>query len=402
MRQSVRMIAGRGLSLVGACAAGLFCLETAKFVGLGCLWWGASGCAQRGFTKPRSQIIEESRSDGLPVKSAEEERQEFFRGEELQRQRLMSLIRKRSGGEYRDVNYRFGPDDEIELNVFDVPELNVTAKVRASGFVSLPLVGAVKAGGLTEAEFHDQLKKRLASYVRNPEISIFISNYGSQKVAVMGAVRNPGSIALKKGSNSLLELLSQAGGVSDKAGNFMIFIPAELSGVTGNNDVEDRARLALTSDRLTGVRETGIEVYLDQVLGTGGGIPLEIPIRGGDMIIVPEAGKIMVEGEVEKPGSFDLSQQMTLLGALAASGGITYGAKIDEIEVVREASVDQKTRLVLDLEKIGAGEEKDVRLRNGDIVRVPSDSSRRLRQDTFEGITKLINFGVGGSVNLAK
>ena len=118
------------------------------------------------------------------------------------------------------------------------------------------------------------------------------------------------------------------------------------------------------------------------------------------MVLVPEAGKIMVEGEVQKGGSYDLNPQTTLLSALAAAGGITYGAKVDEVEVVRDLSLTRKAHLVLDLGKIASGEEKDVRLRNGDIVRVPSDSGRRLTQDTFEGFAKLINFGVGGTFSV--
>lgn len=127
---------------------------------------------------------------------------------------------------------------------------------------------------------------------------------------------------------------------------------------------------------------------------------MEIPVRGGDMIVVPEAGKVMVEGEVSKGGSFDLAQQMTLLGALAAAGGITYAAKVDEIEVVRAAGLQEKVHLVVDLAKVARGEERDPRLRNGDIVRVPSHSGRRLTQDTYEAITRIINFGVGSTYNI--
>jgi protein involved in polysaccharide export with SLBB domain len=118
------------------------------------------------------------------------------------------------------------------------------------------------------------------------------------------------------------------------------------------------------------------------------------------MIIIPEGGKIMVEGEVMRPGSIDLTRRMSMLSALAASGGITYGAKVSEVEVIREID-GRKVHLVLDLEKLASGEQEDVMLKNGDIVRIPSDSGRRLTQDTFEGLTRIINFGVGGTYNMA-
>lgn len=358
-----------------------------------------AGCAQKSFYDPRSTLIERADSTGQPMRSVEDERQAFLAQEKEQKQRLLTLVRTRSENSFRDQNYHVGPGDELEINVFDVPEMNVTAQVRQSGFVSLPLVGAVKAVGLTESELVDDLKKRLKEYVRNPQVSVYISNYGSQKVSVIGAVRRPGAIALKKGGNSLLELIGRAGGVTDKAGNFVNFVPAELSGLGAATDAESRAQLALSGNADT-IRGAGIEIALDQVMGTAGGVPIEVPVRGGDMIIVPEAGKVMVEGEVLRGGSFDLGQQMTLLGSLAAAGGITYGAKVDEVEVIRDIGRGEKAHLVLDLKRIGSGEEADPRLRNGDIVRVPSDSGRRLTQDTFDGLSRVINFGVGGSFNV--
>jgi polysaccharide export outer membrane protein len=370
-------------------------------------------CVNKGMTKPRSEVIEDAKAKGIEVTSISDDRAMFFAADERSHSQLLSMIRARANSADRDINYRIGPRDEIEVNVFDVPELNVTVRVRESGFIALPLVGALPAAGLTESELLASLEKRLADYVKHPQASVFISNYGSQKVAVLGAIQKPGTYSLRKGQNSILELISEAGGISDRAGNIVNFVPAELSGVSAGNEVEARAQLALASDRLLNLTPptvltkgtvsnagVGIQVYLDQVLGTSGSIPLELPVRGGDMIIVPEAGKIMVEGEVERTGTFELGRQMTLLGALAAAGGITYSAKVDEIEIVRDVGVDQKARLVMDLERLANGEEKDVRLRSGDIVRVPSDSSRRLRQDTFEGIAKIINFGVGGSVSL--
>ncbi len=357
-------------------------------------------CATKAITKPRSVEIEEAQERGVPMATRDEERKLFFAEEEKQKNRLVALIRQRAVGSFHDTNYRLGADDEVELNVFDVAELNVTVKVRQSGFITLPLVGAVRAAGVTESELHDDLVERLSMFVRQPQVNVFVAQYGSQKVAVVGAVRKPGTIPLKKGANSVLELISEAGGVSDKAGNFLNFVPAEFSGVGATNDVEARARLALAANDALDARGGGIQIYLDQVLGTSGGVPLEIPVRGGDMVIVPEAGKVMVEGEVEKPGSYDLNPSTTLLSSLAAAGGITYSAKVDELEVVRELGVDKKVHLVLDLSHIASGEERDVRLRNGDIVRVPSHSGRRLSRDTFEGISRVLNFGIGGSVNL--
>lgn len=360
---------------------------------------GFFGCSNRAILKPRSEVIAEAKHNGIMMPSAQQERRVFFKNEEINSQRVLKLIRQRASNDFRDANYRIGPGDEIEINVFDVPELNLSARVQQSGFVSLPLVGGVQAVGLNETELRDRLRQRLAVYVKSPQVSVHVSNYGSQRVAVLGAVSQPGTYSLKKGSNSMLELISEAGGLTDKAGSFMNFIPAELSGIGSANEVEARAKLALSSYSSHN-RNSGIEIPMDQIMGTTGAIPLEIPVRGGDMIIVPEAGTVMVEGEVTKTGSYELGGRTTLLGALAAAGGITYAAKIDEVEVMRAVDGNRKTHLTVNLEQIATGEEQDVRLRNGDIVRVPSHSGRRLRQDTFDGISRLINVGIGGSVPL--
>jgi polysaccharide export outer membrane protein len=359
------------------------------------------GCVAKGITKPRSEIIEQAISNGQEIASIEEDRERFFGAMYEQQDKLLTLLQQRSSGGSRDANYRIGPQDELEINVFDVPELNLTARVGQSGFISLPLVGGVQALNLTEAELQKELTKRLSSYVRQPQVSVVVSHFGSQKVAVLGAVDKPGTYPLKKGTNSIIELISEAGGVSTKAGNYINFVPVELSGVSSSNDAEARARFALQSQAGGTTAMQPIEVALENVLGTSGGIPIEIPIRGGDMIIVPEGGKVMVEGEVTSPGAFELGQRMTLLGALAAASGVTYSAKLDEIEVVREASLQDKYHLVVSMEDLSSGKYPDIRLKNGDIVRVPSASGRRMSQDTFEGIAKMINFGIGGNVALA-
>lgn len=358
------------------------------------------GCSSRALTTPRSEVVADARARGMAVPTVEEDRALFEEFEELNQQRIAALVRLRARGDSKQANYQIGAGDEIEVNVFDVPELNVTAKVRESGFVSLPLIGAVQAIGKTESELSDEIASRLRTFVRDPQVSLYISHYGSQVVAVLGAVRNPGNYPLKKGANSVLEVLGIAGGISEKAGNFLTFIPAEVSGLRDAGDPLARAQLAVHGTPRERVQSSGVELALDQVLGTSGTLPISIPVRGGDIILVPEAGKVMVEGEVQRPGSFDLGQQMTLLSALAASGGITYGAKIDEVEVTRDLPNARKVSLVYNLERIASGEEPDLRLRNGDIVRVPSHPGRRLTQDTFEGISKLINVGVGGTYSV--
>ncbi|MCB0354561.1 MAG: polysaccharide export protein [Bdellovibrionales bacterium] len=365
----------------------------------GLLALGVLGCAQRSITKPRSELISDARSSGMPVRSIAEDRELFFLKSEEQNTRLQQLLfRRLSAGSINDV-YRIGAGDVVKLNVFDVEELDVEARVRESGDVVIPLIGSVDAVGLTEHDLQERIAGRLSEFIRSPRVSVYVSAFGSQKVAVIGAVEKPGSFPLEKSSNTLMELVSRAGGLSDKAANYLKLVPAEYSTQSefalGAGDV----RAQLNQFQRAGSQppeRAGIEIPLDSVLGLSGSAPLEMPIRPGDMIIVPQAGQVLVEGEVENRGSYALGQRTTLLGALAAAGGITYSAKIDEVEIIRP-DVNQKLRLVLNLEDLVSGDQGDIPLRNGDIVRVPSDSSRRLRTDTFESISRLVGVGVGVS-----
>lgn len=404
-------------------------------------------CSTKPKIVPRSEIIKQAKSRGLKVKSIQEENSDFFSHQRSQEKRLVGLLKARFANDDSDANYQMGAGDELEIYVFDVPDLNTTVRVRDSGYISLPLIGAIEAKGRTETELVLDLVDRLKTYVRNPQVSVFITNYASQKVSVMGAVTKPGSYSIKKGQNSLSEFLSRAGGLNDKAGNFINFLPSENkvspaqpnpiednasdSLLSKNEDLNDDIKASLNvrdgrgnfsshnknkhnnpsskdfslKNSLTNpVRRNGdrqvVEIDVASLLGTDGGIPIDIPLKGGDMIIVPEAGGITIEGEVAKPGSRELIKGMTLVSGLAAGEGITYAANITEVELVRKINKNQTLRYVVNLEKIASGEAPDVLLRNGDVVRVPSHPGRRIRQDTFDSITRLINFGVGGTVPL--
>ena len=360
-----------------------------------------SGCATRAFTAPYSDVVANADPKLGPMPSVEQERAKFLGFDKRNHDRLQALIQQRTTERAgQEDSYRLGAQDTVEVNVFDVPELNLSAQVSEAGFISLPLIGAVQAAGKTQGEVLANLRDRIGAFVRNPQVSLAVTQFGSQKVSVLGAVTTPGSYPLRKGTNTLAEILGQAGGINQRAGNYINFVPAEFSGLGTSSDPSARARLSPSSSGAEGGERAGIEIYVDDLLGTGGAIPIEVPVRAGDMIIVPESGKVMVEGEVQKVGSYDLGQQMTMLGALAAAGGITFGAKMDEVEIIREISPTEKARLIVDLTKVASGEQKDVRLRNSDIVRVPSDSQRRFRQDTYELVGRVINFGVGGSVNV--
>lgn len=114
-------------------------------------------------------------------------------------------------------DYRIGSQDLLELQVFGVADLNRTVRVNSRGFISLPLIGMVQAAGLTSEQLETSLAKKLAkNYLQNPQVSLFIKEYTSQRVTVEGAVKKPGVYPLK-GRTTLLQALATAEGLTSVA-----------------------------------------------------------------------------------------------------------------------------------------------------------------------------------------
>jgi protein involved in polysaccharide export with SLBB domain len=133
---------------------------------------------------------------------------------------------------------------------------------------------------------------------------------------------------------------------------------------------------------------------MEDLTGTLDRHPLLIPLAPGDTIIVPEAGTYEVDGEVVTPGSYKLTGRTSVIGAIAAAKGFTYSADVNNVEVIRDIGAGQKALVTLDLEEVGLRGARDIRLRNGDLVRVPSHSSRFFKRQIVETINGIFN-GVG-------
>jgi polysaccharide biosynthesis/export protein len=248
--------------------------------------------------------------------------------------------------------YKIGPEDLLSISVFEVPELNIE-KVRVSqdGSISLPLLGRVEVGGLTQDGVAQKLTELLqAKYVKNPQVTIFIEEYKSQQVAVIGAVENPGSYKLV-GRRTLLQVISDAGGFTDKAAN-QIFILRE------------------TPDG----KPTTITIDLNELV-INANSELNVPIEPNDVINVPVDRdiRVFVTGRVTDPGPVlaKMSQGLTLLQAIAGAGGLAQGAKQTAIMIKRVNAKGVEERFKINLKDIIKGKKKDFKLQEGDVVHVP-------------------------------
>jgi hypothetical protein len=191
----------------------------------------------------------------------------------------------------------------------------------------------------------------------------------------------------------LTEVLSDAGGRTPNASSRIILLPAPR--IT-EHAVE--ASTAMPQVSFVSTQDSadsfGIEVDIEELTGGVNQRPLLIPLLPGDTVIVPEAGTYEVDGEVTQPGSFKLTSRTSVIGAIAAARGLTYAAAVNNVEVIRDTGNGKKALITLDLEEVGLRGGQDVRLRSGDLVRVPSEPGRFFRRQIVQTINGLFN-GVG-------
>jgi len=247
--------------------------------------------------------------------------------------------------------YRVGPGDLLEIKVFELDELSQTVRVSEDGSITLPLLGRVEIEGLTQEGVVNKLAALLAAkYVKNPQVTVFIKEYKSKQVAVVGAVDKPGNYELV-GRKNLLQMISMAGGFTDKATDEIYVLRQEENG-----------------DSVT------IPIDLRDLL-INGNQKLNIPIEPNDVINVPidREIKVFVFGRVTQPGAlkFKISERVTLLKAVAQAGGWAEGAKQTAVVITRKEKDGRETKIRVNVKEIISGKRQDIELQEGDVVFVP-------------------------------
>jgi polysaccharide export outer membrane protein len=251
--------------------------------------------------------------------------------------------------------YRIGPDDLIEVAVFEAPELGGISRVTASGTISLPLIGPLEVSGRTpqdvERLIEEALKKK---YVNDPHVTTAVREYASQPVSVMGAVKLP-SIYQIKGQKSLLEMIAMAQGIDSATAGKTIQVLRKKSDVDGSS-----------SETITIDTED---------LFDNGKTELNIPIHAGDVINVVRAGSIFVVGEVFHPNEFVLrnGKNVTVTQAIGLANGPSRDAKKSACVIYRYHRDGTKEDIHVDYAKILSGGANDVTMQPNDILFVPAN-----------------------------
>ncbi|MEE9219110.1 MAG: polysaccharide biosynthesis/export family protein [Acidobacteriota bacterium] len=244
-----------------------------------------------------------------------------------------------------------GTEDLLEISVFEIPELNRTVRVSEKGRISLPLLGDIETRGLTRRGLEVKLKELLEErFVQNPQVSVFVREHASKRVSVLGAVGKPGVYEML-GPRTLLQVLSEAGGLTEEVGSDLYVIRVHPDG---------------TSHR------TVISVY-DLLVNSDP--RLNIAIEPGDIVSAPidRLVYIYVDGAVKTPGRIEqlASRPITLLQAIAKAGGATERANLKGVQILRQSPDGTQTVLEANLKRIRKGKEPDPILGEGDVVVVP-------------------------------
>jgi polysaccharide biosynthesis/export protein len=283
------------------------------------------------------------------------------------------------------ADYVLGPEDVLEVEVYQAEDFKRTVRVNGQGFITMPLIGQVKAKGLTTTQLEKELGKRLTKYLQDPQVSIFIKEYKSQRIGVMGAVAHP-QIYNVTGQKYLIEMLFMAG---------MTAAGINGTGSAGNICYIFRPVQDQTNDP---AQTETVVIDLIELLEKGNRT-LNIPVYGGDIINVPKAGTVFVDGAVTRPGAFSLTSGATLVQAIAMAGGLKFEAERSEIQILRMTGNGERQVIVADYE-VAKIDEKYM-LKDGDIVLVPRSGFKTVAKAFFLIFRGGVSFGTNASQTLS-
>lgn len=341
-------------------------------------------------------------------------------------QRLEALWQRRTGNN-AEPDFSLGAGDELEISVPLEQLEHREVRVSPQGTIDLPLVGSMQVTGLTERALTDELRARLSRYMYDPPVSLFVKHYGSREVAVVGAVEKPGLYTLKSGSDTLMEMISRAGGAAKDSAANIIFVPAEddHGGLERASivDVSQTPAVDASEKPVTpSGRDKQIEVAkVGAVLADAPDSPrphasrpglsamaiaklnpieismtdpatqpyLGLPARPGDVLIIPAAGEVTVGGWVQNPGAYKITPGMTALSALSAAGGPMFSSSA---QILRTAKNGERLSIPIDIPKVRRGERSDVPMESGDVIMVDKSIAGAVPYAAYELFTK---FGTG-------
>ncbi len=267
------------------------------------------------------------------------------------------------------VGLKIGPGDNLDISVYNVPELAQKVRVSAAGDAYLALIGYVHLDGLTADQAQAVIEQKLVEggFLKSPHVTVYVAEYTNQGVSVMGEVQHPGIYPVT-GQRRLLDLIAAAGGLTPRAGRVVY--------ITHRDHPKDPVTVALNGDARDAKNN--------------------VDILPGDTVIFSKAGVVYVVGDVGHPSGFimDNNESLTVLQAIALAGGTNRTAKLDAAQIIRKTPKGPE-QIPIPLKKILSAKAKDIPLQGDDVLFVPSSAAKSAAIRTLDAI-----FGLAGSAAL--
>jgi polysaccharide export outer membrane protein len=318
-------------------------------------------------------------------------------------------------------DYVIGNGDLVDIEVFDVKELSREVRVTQTGTIGIPLVPVrLHIAGLTEIQAEQKISEVLEAdgLVSHAEVSVTVKEHKSKPITVVGAVGH--AIVFQADRHvTLLEVLAEAGGVSNDAGDRVIItrparaqfidvtepLPIGPEDPAANNSGTDGSSSSAASEPpplgpssaappvpsqdatpASSVPSSGtakqngntITINLNDLVESGDATN-NIALEAGDIVTVPHAGIVYVLGAVTRPGGFVLANdrnELSTLKILALAGGMTPTAKSDHVVIIRKNDQGQQREIEIDLKKILKRQAEDVQLQPSDVIYVPDSKAK--------------------------
>jgi len=268
----------------------------------------------------------------------------------------------------RDI--KLGVGDLMSIKVYGVSELNDDVRINGAGDISLALIGNVHVEGLTSEQVERLLEKKLVDggYLREPHVAIYVKEYVTQGVSIMGEISKPGSYPLM-GIRRLYDAITIAGGPTPKTGDKVTITHREHP-------------------------ETPVVVHLGpNFISNMSQQDANVEIFPGDVIVFDKAGIVYVVGNVNKPGGYVMenNEGLTVLQVMAMAGGQSKDAALGHAKIIHKTNAgDFVKETPIPLDKIMGGKSKDIALQAEDILFVPNSLARGAARKTLDNILGII------------
>jgi polysaccharide export outer membrane protein len=261
-----------------------------------------------------------------------------------------------------------GPNDQVLVRAPAAEEITEKPfRIDSEGFINLPLVGRVRAGGLTVQELEADLVKRLREYIREPQVIITVVQFRSEPVFIVGAFQRPGIYPLQ-GRRTLVEMLASIGGLQPNASRrIRVTRRAEYGALPLPNAVDEPEKKVSSVEIGLGSLRENVNPAEDIVL------------EPYDVISVDRAELVYVNGEVGKVGGIELGERdsISIVQALTLSGGFSRDANRGKVRILRQvANTSRRAEIEVDLKRVLEGKDEDIPLLANDVLYVPRSYSR--------------------------